>query len=252
MIIDTHAHLVDEKTTKTPKEVIENFFNRGGNKIFAISTSLKDAEIVAKTCALYANAYPVIGVHPHMADEMTKEKFERLEELIKDATAVGEIGLDYYYDFSDREKQKEVFIKQLDLAVKYGKPVNIHTREATQDTLGILKNYNGLKGIIHCFSGSVETAQEYIKLGYLLGIGGVVTFKNAEKIRNVVKTVGLDHIVLETDSPYLTPEPHRGEENEPYNVTIVAQKIADILETNVANVYDKTTENVFKLFNLKN
>ena len=251
MIIDTHAHLVDEKITKTPKEVIENFFNRGGNKIFAISTSLKDAEIVASTCALYANAYPVIGVHPHMADEMTKEKFERLEELIKDATAVGEIGLDYYYDFSDREKQKEVFIKQLDLAVKYGKPVNIHTREATQDTLDILKNYNGLKGIIHCFSGSVETAQEYIKLGYLLGIGGVVTFKNAEKIRNVVKTVGLGHIVLETDSPYLTPEPHRGEENEPYNVTIVAQKIADILETNVTNVYDKTTDNVFKLFNLK-
>ena len=252
MIIDTHAHLVDEKITKTPKEVIENFFNRGGNKIFAISTSLKDAEIVASTCALYANAYPVIGVHPHMADEMTKEKFERLEELIKDSTAVGEIGLDYYYDFSDREKQKEVFIKQLDLAIKYGKPVNIHTREATQDTLDILKNYSGLKGIIHCFSGSVETAQEYIKLGYLLGIGGVVTFKNAEKIRNVVKTVGLEHIVLETDSPYLTPEPHRGEENEPYNVTIVAQKIADILETNVANVYDKTTENVFKLFNLKN
>lgn len=252
MIIDTHAHLVDEKITKTPKEVIENFFNRGGNKIFAISTSLKDSEIVASTCALYANAYPVIGVHPHMADEMTKEKFERLEELIKDSTAVGEIGLDYYYDFSDREKQKEVFIKQLDLAIKYGKPVNIHTREATQDTLDILKNYSGLKGIIHCFSGSVETAQEYIKLGYLLGIGGVVTFKNAEKIRNVVKTVGLEHIVLETDSPYLTPEPHRGEENEPYNVTIVAQKIADILETNVANVYDKTTENVFKLFNLKN
>ncbi len=252
MIIDTHAHLVDEKITKTPKEVIENFFKRGGNKIFAISTSLKDAEIVASTCALYANAYPVTGVHPHMADEMTKEKFERLEELIKDATAVGEIGLDYYYDFSDREKQKEVFIKQLDLAVKYGKPVNIHTREATQDTLDILKKYNGLKGIIHCFSGSVETAQEYIKLGYLLGIGGVVTFKNAEKIRNVVKTVGLNHIVLETDSPCLTPEPHRGEENEPYNVTIVAQKIADILETNVANVYDKTTENVFKLFNLKN
>ena len=207
MIIDTHAHLVDEKITKAPNEVIENFFNRGGNIIFAISTSMKDAEIVLKTCQNYKNAYPVVGIHPHMANEMTKENFIKLEDMIKNATAVGEIGLDYFYDFSDRAKQKEVFIKQLDLAVKYGKPVNIHTREATQDTLEILKNYKGIKGIIHCFSGSVETAQEYIKLGFLLGIGGVITFKNAEKIRNVVKTVGLDNIVLETDSPYLTPEP---------------------------------------------
>lgn len=251
MIIDTHAHLIDEKITKTPNEVIENFFNRGGNIIFAISTSMKDAEIVLNTCQNYKNAYPVIGVHPHMANEMTKENFTKLEEMIKNATAVGEIGLDYFYDFSDRAKQKEVFIKQLDLAVKYGKPINIHTREATQDTIEILKNYKGIKGIIHCFSGSVETAQEYIKLGFLLGIGGVITFKNAEKIRNVVKTVGLDNIVLETDSPYLTPEPFRGTENEPYNVTIVAQKVADVLQTNIENVYTKTTENVLKLFNIK-
>lgn len=251
MIIDTHSHIVDEHITRTPTGVIEHFFRCGGDKIFVISTSMKDCQTVFDACKQFENAYPVIGVHPHYADDMGEKEYAILENLIKDATAVGEIGLDYYYDFSDREKQKQAFIRQLDLAVKYSKPVNIHTREATSDTLEILGHYPNVKGIIHCFGGDLATAQAYIKLGYLLGIGGTVTFKKSAELRQVVKAVGLEHIVLETDSPYLTPEPYRGQENEPYNVTIVAQKVADILETSVENVYSKTTENVINLFNLK-
>ncbi|MGN1227420.1 MAG: TatD family hydrolase [Christensenellales bacterium] len=252
MIIDTHAHIVDEKITKSPDEVLETFFKKGGDKYFAISTSMKDIETVFNTCKKYQNAYAVIGIHPHYADEMNEANFEKLETLIKDATAVGEIGLDYYYDFSDREKQKEVFIKQLDLAKKYDKPLSIHTRDATEDTLNILKSYSGLSGIIHCFSGSIESAKEYINLGFYLGIGGVITFKNSTKLKEVVKSVGLEHIVLETDSPYLTPEPFRGQENEAYNVTLVAKKVAEILNVSENEVYKKTTQNVFKIFNLKN
>ena len=140
---------------------------------------------------------------------------------------------------------------QLELARKYNKPINIHTRDATEDTLNILKDFKDLKGIIHCFSGSVESAKEYIKLGFYLGIGGVVTFKKSEKIKEVVKEVGLEHIVLETDSPYLSPEPFRGQENEAYNVTLVAEFVAKLLNTTIDEVYTKTTENVFKIFDLK-
>lgn len=251
MIIDTHSHIVDEHITKSPEQVLETFFEKGGDKYFAISTSMKDVEIVYNTCKKYKNAYSVIGIHPHYAKEMNDENFEKLESLIQDADAVGEIGLDYYYDLSDREKQKEVFIKQLDLAKKYDKPISIHTREATEDTIKILKSYQRLNGIIHCFGGSIETAKEYIKLGFYLGIGGVITFKNSTKLKEVVKEIGLANIVLETDSPYLTPEPFRGQENEAFNVTLVAKKIAELLNVSEEEVYAKTTQNVFKIFNLK-
>lgn len=250
MIIDTHAHVVDEKITKTPKEVLETFFSKGGDKFFAISTNMEDSAIVLKICKDFENAYPVVGIHPHFADKIGGNDFEKLEDFVKEATAIGEIGLDYYYEFSDREKQKEVFKKQLDLAVKYNKPICVHTREATEDTLSILRNYPTIKGIIHCFGGSVETAKEYIKMGYYLGIGGVLTFKNSTKLKEVVKTVGLEHIVLETDSPYLSPEPFRGQENEAFNVTIVAKKIAELLEVDETEVFEKTTQNVFKIFKL--
>lgn len=250
MIIDTHAHIVDEKTTKQPHEVIENFFQKGGDKIFVVSTSVEDAEIVFNTCQKYENAYAVVGIHPHYADKMNEEKFEKLESLIKQATAVGEIGLDYYYEFSQKEIQKKVFKKQLDLAVKYCKPINVHTRDATQDTLDILKQYKTVNGIIHCFGGDVETAKEYVKMGYLLGIGGIVTFKKSTLLKEVVKAVGKDNIVLETDSPYLSPEPFRGQENEPYNVTIVAKTIATLLDISEEEVFECTTKNVERIFKI--
>ena len=251
MIIDTHSHIIDEKITKSPKEVLQTFFDKGGDKYFAISTSFDDCEIVVDTCKNFKNAYPLVGIHPHFANTLNKNNLSKLENLIQQAVGVGEIGLDYYYDFSDRNAQKQAFKLQLELARKYNKPINIHTRDATEDTLNILKDFKDLKGIIHCFSGSVESAKEYIKLGFYLGIGGVVTFKKSEKIKEVVKEVGLEHIVLETDSPYLSPEPFRGQENEAYNVTLVAEFVAKLLNTTIDEVYTKTTENVFKIFDLK-
>lgn len=248
MIIDTHAHIVDEKITKSPDDVIKTFFEKGGQKFFAISTSMEDIDIVNETCKKYKDAFAVIGIHPHYAEKLTEKDYAKLEILIKDATAVGEIGLDYYYDFSDRESQKKAFKRQLDLASKYNKPINVHTRDATEDTLNLLKQYPTVKGIIHCYSGSKESAKEYIKLGYYLGIGGIITFKNSVKLKEVVKEIGLEHIVLETDSPYLTPEPFRGKENESFNVTIVAKKIAEILNVTENEVYEKTTKNVIDLF----
>ena len=249
MIIDTHSHIVDEKITKTPNDVVETFFSKGGDLFFAISTNIEDCKQVIETSKQYEKVIPLVGIHPHFAKDMDDSKFVKLEEYIQQAKGIGEIGLDYYYEFSDKQKQKEVFIKQLELAKKYNLPINIHTRDATEDTLNILKQFKGIKGIIHCFSGSKESAKEYIKLGYYLGIGGVVTFKKSEKIKEVVKEVGLDHIVLETDSPYLSPEPYRGTENESFNVTIIAQYIANLLETSIEEVYKKTTENVFNVFN---
>ena len=161
--------------------------------------------------------------------------------------AIGEIGLDYHYDNTNKDRQKDLFIKQIMLAKEYKLPIVIHTRDATKDTIDILKKFN-IKGIIHCFSGSLETAREYINMGFYLGIGGVVTFKNS-KLKDVIKEIGLDSIVLETDSPYLSPI--RGNKNFPKNIKIIAEYIASLLNISVEEVSKKTTLNVKKIYNIE-
>ena len=183
-----------------------------------------------------------------MASSVTEDDYNFLEKCLMNdrVVAVGEIGLDYHYGKEDMEDQKELFRRQLDLAKKYNKPVVIHTRDAFLDTYNILREYN-LSGVIHCFSGSLEVAKQYLDLGYYLGIGGVVTFKNS-KLKDVIKEIGLGRVVFETDSPYLSPI--RGEKNEPGNVKLVCEFISDLLGLSFDEVANITSNNVINLFRL--
>ena len=197
----------------------------------------------------YDCIYGTLGFHPTELDGFKDEYFGWLEDNINNRkiVGVGEIGLDYHYEDTNRELQKEVFRRQLDIASRNGKPIIVHSRDAIGDTYNILKDYK-LRGSIHAFSGSVEMAHEFIKLGYMVGVGGVVTFKNAKNIKEVVKSVPLAYILLETDSPYLTPEPYRGNSNEPAYIPLIARKIAEIKGVSLDSVMSATSGNVKMIF----
>lgn len=250
MLVDTHAHIYDE-TYDNIDEIINNATDNGIYKIINCAESLKTSKEILLLKSKHENVlFCSFGIHPAYASETSKEELMELEELIKNnkPLAVGEIGLDYHYENIDKEKQKKIFIKQLDFAVKYNLPVIIHSRDATEDTINILKKYK-LKGIIHCFTGSIETARKYIKLGYVLGIGGVVTFKNS-KLIETVKQIGIENIVLETDCPYMTPEPFRGQKNEPKNIKNIAEYIAKNLNISLKNLEFITNENIGRIFDI--
>jgi TatD DNase family protein len=246
MLIDTHLHLANEDydIDKVIKEA-----NNNNVKILILGGTDKNDNIDnIKLSKKYKNVFLTFGYHPESADEIKNEDYNLLEKQIKDnlnkTVAIGEIGLDYYHDKANKKKQITMFKKQIELAKKYNLPVVIHSREATEDTYNVLKDSN-IKGIIHCFSGSLETAKKYIKLGFLLGIGGVVTFKNSN-LKDVIKEIDLKNIVLETDSPYLSP--NRGEKNEPKNIKIIAEYIANIKEITLEQVEKITTENAKNIF----
>ena len=247
MLIDTHCHLFSEYYEDMDK-VIERAINAGVGMIIVNGIDRKSNEEVLRLVSKYDIVYGALGIHPEDIDNYCEEDFKFIEEHINDdkILAVGEIGLDYHYDI-DRDKQKEIFRRQLEIAKKYNKPVIIHSRDSIQETYNILKEYN-VKGIMHCYSGSVEMAKEFTKLGFYLGIGGIVTFKNAVKLVEVIKNIGLEYIVLETDSPYLSPEPYRGKQNEPAYVENVLKKICEIRDMDYSEVVDITTKNVFRLF----
>lgn len=252
MFIDNHCHLskdyyenIDEIINKAKENEVNTLIISGCDK----KGIIEGLEIIKK----YPNVYMTIGFHPSEVDNTTDEDLLWLEEKIKSnkkIIGIGEIGLDYYWIKDNKEHQKELFEKQLNLATKLNLPVVIHSREATQETYDILKQYN-LKGIIHCYSGSLEMAKEYIKIGYKIGIGGVVTFKNTNLVE-VVKEIDLKDITLETDSPYLAPTPYRGKQNFPAYIPLIAKKIAEIKEVDIEIVKHETTSNSIKLFDLKN
>lgn len=246
MLIDTHLHLANEGYDL--EEVIENAKNR--NVKFLIVSGSDNVDNRANLELLkYENIFLTAGFHPASVSDLSLEDFLFLEELIKSndrVVAIGEIGLDYHYGKDNKEEQIILFRRQLELAEKYNMPVVIHTRDAFLDTYNILKDYN-VKGVIHCFSGSLEVAKMFLDLGFYLGIGGVVTFSNS-KLKDVVKEVGIDNIVLETDSPYLSPL--RGRKNEPANVRIVCNFIADYLNIDVSLVESVTSKNAIALFDL--
>ena len=192
-----------------------------------------------------------IGFHPDEVDDLTDKDISDLESLLKTnkkIVGIGEIGLDYYHNDMNKEKQKEMFIKQIELAEKYDLPIVVHSRDSIQDVYDILKEHKA-RGVIHCFSGSLEMAELFIKLGFYLGIGGVLTFKNS-KLKEVVSELSLDNFVLETDSPYLAPEPYRGHTNYPQNIKIIAQSLRKIMDTTLEEVTERTTSNVNKIYNL--
>lgn len=249
MFIDTHCHLSSEDYDDIDLVIKEN----RENKISKIIVSGCDYKSIVESLELskkYDDMYLTIGFHPSEASITTDKEIAFLKEQLKDekVVGIGEIGLDYHYGKEDIDLQKSLFEKQLQIAEELNLPVVIHSRDATKDTIDILKKYK-VHGVIHCFSGSVETAKEYISMGFLLGIGGVVTFKNS-KLYEVVEEVGLSNIVLETDSPYLTPEPYRGQKNSSKYIPYIALRVAEILKTSVTNVATTTTKNACLLFDL--
>ena len=199
----------------------------------------------------YENVYAAIGYDHSVVNKVKDEDILLLEEQIKNnkVVAIGEIGLDYYWVKDNKEKQKELFIKQLDLAIKYNLPVIVHSRDAVQDVYDILKTKD-IKGSIHCYSGSTEMAKEFIKLGFYIGIDGPITFKNNKKQRDMVKEIDVNYILVETDSPYLSPEPNRGDKNTPLNLKYIINQIAIERDLSYENVRKITTDNALRLFDL--
>lgn len=249
MLIDTHLHLANEDYDI--EKVMENAENNNVKYLILGGTDKKDNIDSIELSKKYNNIFLTLGYHPEYINEIKEEDYclieNQITENIDKVLAIGEIGLDYHYDNENKDKQKAMFIRQIDIAKQYNLPVVIHSRDATEDTYNILMEKK-VKGIIHCFSGSLEMAKKYIDLGFLLGIGGVVTFKNSN-LKEVIKNISLENIVLETDSPYLSP--NRGEKNEPMNIKIIAEYIADLKETTLEEVGKTTTNNVKRVFNLK-
>ena len=248
MFIDTHCHIYEEyyDVDDIMKKINSSNVNRVINNACDFKTSLEVLDLSNK----YFNMYCAIGLHP----ENDLDEIDNVMALIiknKDnpkMVAIGEIGLDYYYTKKNKEEQIEILCKQLKLAEKLNLPVIIHSREATGDMLSILKKFN-VKGVIHCFNGSVEVAKEYIKLGYKLGINGVITFKNC-KLIDVIKTIGVDNIVFETDSPYLAPVPFRGEENNPTHVIDIVDFVSNntgVSVEDLANISNKNIKDIFDI-----
>jgi len=250
-LIDTHCHL-NKEYYENVETVIKEAVSDNVEYLIVSSCSPENWEENINLINKYKNVYLNISLHPEYGNEEIDYDLylEKMKKIIKSNSkiiAIGEIGLDYHYDNTNKDRQKDLFIKQIMLAKEYKLPIVIHTRDATKDTIDILKKFN-IKGIIHCFSGSLETAREYINMGFYLGIGGVVTFKNS-KLKDVIKEIGLDYIVLETDSPYLSPI--RGNKNFPKNIKIIAEYIASLLNISVEEVSKKTTLNVKKIYNIE-
>ena len=250
MYIDTHCHISKKYYEDITQIILDNEHN-GVGKIIMSCCDVDDIEESKNIINDYPNVYATFGYHPDQIDKVCDDDLKKLETLIKSnnkIVGIGEIGLDYHYD-GNRKKQKILFEAQLKIAENLKMPVVIHSRDATKDTIDILKKYR-VKGIIHCFSGSLETAREYISLGYRLGIGGVVTFKNSN-LYKVLEQIDLKNIVLETDSPYLTPEPHRGKINSSKYIPIIVEKIANVRKISVDEVEKVTTNNALVVFDLK-
>lgn len=248
MFIDTHCHIFSEYYDDIDK-VISECRDNNIDKIIVNGSNIKSNIEVMELANKYDIVYAAIGFHPTELDDFKEEYFRFLEENINNSkvVAIGEIGLDYHYDNTDKEKQIMVFRRQLDIADKYNKPIIVHSRDSIQDTYNILKQYK-VNGSIHCFSGSVEMAREFIKLGYKLGIGGIITYKNAKTIKEVVRDIDLSYILLETDSPYLTPSPYRGESNSPKYIPLIAEAIADIKDVSIVDISRVTTANAEAIF----
>ena len=248
MFIDTHSHISSEYYDDIDG-VIKRALENKIEKIIINGCDLASNKEVLELINKYEILYGAIGFHPTELDKYCDDDLLWLEKNISNnkIVAIGEIGLDYHYDNTDKELQKKVFIKQLQLAEKYDLPVVVHSRDSIQDTYDILKQFK-VRGEIHCFSSSIEMAREFIKLGFYLGVGGIISFKNAKTIKEVVKNIDLSHIILETDAPYLAPEPYRGRQNEAMYIPIIATEIGNIKNMDYLLVGKVTTDNAYTLF----
>ena len=252
MYFDTHAHYDfdafdadrDELLAALPANGVDNVINTGAS----VMSSYRSLKLAHQYDYIYASA----GVHPHYVDEMTADDLDTIRKLASDerCVAIGEIGFDYYYKHSSTEKQRKWFELQLEIAKELDKPVIIHSRDATADTLQVLRDHNVTRGIVHCFSGDEQAARAYVELGLHIGIGGVVTFQKTLKTAKAIKAIGSSNIVLETDCPYLAPEPFRGKRNDSTLLKYICEKVSNILEISHEDTANITSYNARKLFGL--
>ncbi len=249
MFTDTHCHILKEYYENID-DIINNAKNVGINRVINNGCDNKSNKEVLELIDKYPNMYGAIGIHPENVETYTEDDIKYIEDNLKKPkiVAIGEIGLDYHYTKDNKEKQINLFERQLKLAEKHHIPVIIHSREATEDTINCLKKYN-ITGVIHSFSGSLETAKIYIKMGFILGINGVITFKNS-KLKEVIKEIDLENIIFETDSPYLTPEPFRGQKNEPARIINIAEFICNLKNIDKSQASIITNENIKRIFDI--
>lgn len=256
MIFETHAHYDDKAFDEDREKLLESLPRQGIEVVVNIGSSLAACRETLQLMEKYPYIYGAIGIHPSDVAELDEEKFLWLKEQCKleKCLAVGEIGLDYYWDEPDREIQKKWFCRQLQLAKELNLPVVIHSREAAADTIAIMKEEEAEKigGVIHCFSYSKETAKIFLDMGFYLGVGGVITFKNAKKLKEVVEYTPIERLVLETDSPYLAPEPNRGKRNSSLNLSYIVKEIAHIKGMKPEEVEAITYVNAKQLYHWNN
>ena len=253
MIFETHAHYDDEQFDEDRRELLESMAAGGVGTIVNVSATYESCQKVVDMVREYPFMYAAVGVHPDNVGSLNEETFASMKELFRKdkVVAVGEIGLDYYWDNESHETQKEWFVRQLDLARELDLPVLIHSRDAAADTMQIMKEHaQGLKGVIHFYSYSMEMAKEYVKMGFYIGVGGVVTFKNGRRLKETVEAIPLESILLETDCPYLAPEPFRGKRNNSMYIKYVAEEIARLKGTTYEEVVAQTEENARKMYRL--
>lgn len=251
MIFESHAHYDAEQFDEDRDELLSSMPKQGVGTIVNVGATIRSCVEIVDMAQQYPFIYAAIGVHPDEVGALNEDTFALVKAQAKKekVVAVGEIGLDYYWDNESHDVQKKWFIKQLNLARELKLPVVIHSREAAADTLQIMREHaKGLPGVIHCFSYSPEMAREYVKMGFYIGVGGVVTFKNAKKLKEVVEEIPLDRILLETDSPYLAPVPHRGERNSSLYIPHIAEEIAGIKGCSYEEVITQTEKNGCDLF----
>ena len=256
-LFDTHSHYNDEKFNEDREVIISETFKFGVTRFMCIGYDLESSRKAIKIAEEHDNIWATCGISPNDIDGLDFECLKELELMAKNpkVVAIGEIGLEYYWEKNEdmRLKQKDFFIKQIEIANRLDLPIVIHTRDAVMDTLNILKenDISGINVTLHCFSESIEMAREFLKLGCKFGVGGVVTFKNGRKLQEVVSELDLSNFILETDSPYLTPEPYRGTKNEPKNVFLVAEKIGKIKNMSTEDVINITTKTSISHYNLE-
>jgi len=248
--IDSHAHI--DKLSSNVLDILQSAKEKGIFRILTIGTEFEDWNPVIQLSEKYSpEVYGALGMHPHTAKDFDEkcEEFLKSHLNLKRIVAVGEIGLDYYYEYSDRMIQKEVFEKQLSLAYDLKMPVEIHTREAEEDTFVFLKKFNGkVKGLLHCFTGSYDLARQALDCGFNISFSGVLTFKNSEELRETCQKIPLDRLHIETDSPFLSPVPYRGKENQPAYVSVLAECVAELHKVSLQTLSDQLKKNTWELF----
>lgn len=249
-LFDTHAHILDDAFFKDRKAVLKMLADSGIKGVIECATDEDESRKAIKLAATQSFVYAAVGIHPHNASKASAQYLKVLRELAQapKVVAIGEMGLDYHYDYSPREIQQKVFEEQILLSLEINKPVVVHMREATEDTLAILKKHAPLRGVMHCFSGSAETAAQCLKMGLYISFSGSVTFKNAVHVREAAKAVPIDRILAETDCPYMAPEPFRGKRNDPLKVQYVLERLAQIKGLSYEEMCGVNEANANKLF----